>query len=104
MKKILSLTLLWILYAVFGVLLGYIAHSYLDRPVSMSVVIGIGGFLLLVVGNEALDRKLTPQKEIPSPEDFVKTSSASGDRAIMREYVLVGGDAETMREYLRSRS
>lgn len=103
MKKVLSEILLWALYVAFGVAVGYVAYIYLDRPVSMSIIIGVGGFLLLTVGNEFLDRKLSPKKEIPTPEQFVESSESKGDRAIVREYILAGGDAEAMRDYLRSR-
>ncbi|MBC9704523.1 MAG: hypothetical protein H9W81_06020 [Enterococcus sp.] len=79
------------------------AYTMLERPLSMSIIIGLGGFLLLTFGNEFLDKKLSPKKEIPSPEQFAKDSEGKGDRTVVREYVLLGGDAEQMRLYLRSR-
>lgn len=103
MKKILSEVLIWALYAAFGVLVAIVVHTYLDRPVSMSVIIGVGGFLLLAAGNEVLDRKMTQKKDVPTPEQFVEGNEVKGERGIIREYILAGGDAESMRKYLRSR-
>lgn len=103
MKKILAEIVIWMMYVIFGALLAFVVYTYLDRPVSMSIIIGVGGFLLLVVGNEALDRRMKPKKEVPTPEQFLETNDAKGERAIIREYILVGGDGETMRTFLRSR-
>lgn len=105
MKKIISTSVLWLLYLLFGALLGWVSYEYLDQPILITALVAVAGFLLLAFVTEWLDRKFAPKPEVPSPEEFLNDNpDMKGARAIVREYVALGGDADEMREVLRSRS
>lgn len=103
-----GLVFLWTIYAAIGVLVYFIANTYLETA---SILLGVVAVIVVAGTGEILDRKLgwskpveKKEKEPLTPAHFLDKTTETGARAIVREYVELGGSADDIKAEMARRN